>query len=413
MTVDLLLAAATLALLLCSAFFSGSETALFALSPQQRHQLAAGKDARSRSLVALLGELRTVLVTLLIGNTFVNILLAVLATRLCIRRFGPEQGPLVSVFAVSALLLIGGEILPKSLAVRAPEAYSLRVARPLGRLGRLLDRPTAGLRRLNRELLGLLDKLWPGDDLVMREDEMIALLSIGEEDGSFGARERRLVEGVFELGDVHVGEVMTPRVDLFMLPAELDAVEAATAMRKAGRSFAPIFRETPDRVVGYASVNALLAAEPGQSVDALGEEMLFCPESRRAGSLLLELLQLDAPLALVLDEYGATAGLVTLADLFAVLAGEIRESRDSESLRYTLPTPDILVASSRLPLWRANELLGLALESSEMETLGGYLIERLGEVPAPGDRLELDGLRWTLLSAQGPVLGSLRVERLR
>lgn len=413
MNLDLILLAATLGLLICSAFFSGSETALFALSPQQRHQLALRGDARARGVTDLLDRLRTVLVSLLIGNTFVNILIAVLATRLCIRRFGPEQGPLISGIGVTALLLLGGEILPKSIAVRSPESFSLRVATPLRRLVRLMDRPTLGLRRLNRALLVLLDRLWPGDDLVMREDEMLALISIGEEDGSIGARERRLVEGVFELGDARVADVMTPRVDLFMLPAEMDSVEAGAALRRAGRSFAPIFRETPDRIVGFAAANALLGAEAGQSVDDLGAEILFCPESRRAGSLLLELLEREVPLALVLDEYGATAGLVTLTDLFAVLAGEIRESRDSESLRYTMPTPDTLVASSRLPLSRARELLAVALESEAMETLGGYFMERLGEVPVPGEQHELDGLRWTLLSARGPVLGSLRVERLR
>lgn len=411
MIVDLLLGLVSLVLLLGSAFFSGSETALFALSAQQRHELEARKDRRARRVCVLLADLRSVLVTVLIGNTFVNIFLAVLMTRIFIRHLGPERGPLIGGFAVTGLLLVFGEILPKSLAVRSPRRHSLRVGRALLRVKALLAWPTAGLRRLNRFILEVMDRLLPGDDLEMQEDEMRALLSLGEEAGSFGARERRLVEGAFELGDVRVQDVMTPRVDLYMLDAETPAAEAAVSMRRAGRSFAPVYRQTPDRVLGLLSASALLRAEAQRPVGEICDVVEFCPESHRAGSLLLELLERDAPLAVALDEYGALAGLVTLADLFAVLAGEFQSGADTESLRYAMPDPNTLVASSRLPVARAEELLGARFAVESAETLGGYLMEQLGEVPEPGRPYRFDDFEWLVLTARGPALGTLRLER--
>lgn len=412
MIVDLILGGSTLILLALSAFFSGSETALFAVPASDRHALGLRGDARARKVSALLKELRTVLVTVLIGNTFVNILLAVLATRIFIRHLGAERGAVVSALSVTAILLLFGEILPKSLAVRSPLAFSLRVAGPLMRVKGLLARPTMLLQHMNRSVLGVLERLVPGDDLEIQGDEMVALMSLGEEHGSIGARERQLVEGVFELGDRRVEELMTQRVDLQLVESGQSAREAAHALRKAGRSYAPVYEDSPDSIVGLVSATALLLADPESPVGEICVPAEFCPESRMAGSLLRELLENDLPLVVVLDEYGALAGMATLEDLYEVLVGEILDSDDPESLRYYLPAEGTLVASSRLPLAKAAELLGQLFESGEMETLGGYLMERLGEVPQPGVPHDLDGLRWTVLSSVGPALGTLRIERL-
>ncbi len=412
MIVDLILGGSTVILLALSAFFSGSETALFAVPASERHLLGLRGDTRARGVSALLKDLRTVLVTVLIGNTFVNILLAVLATRVFIRHLGPERGAAVSAIAVTAILLVFGEILPKSLAVRSPLAFSLRVAGPLLRVKSLLARPTTLFQRLNRKVLGVLERLVPGDDLEIQGDEMVALMSLGEEHGSIDAREKQLVEGVFGLGDRSVQEVMTQRVDLLLLTSEQMAGEAAVELRKAGRSYAPVFEDRPDNIVGLISAPMLLRADPERPVGEICGEAEFCPESRKAGSLLRELLERELPLAVVLDEYGALAGMATLEDLYEVLVGEILDSEDRESLRYYQPAEGTLVASSRLPLDKATELLGHDFPSDAVETLGGYLMERLGEVPRRGEHYDLDGLRWTVLSAEGPSLGTLRLERL-
>lgn len=412
MTVNLLLAATCVLLLAASAFFSGSETALFALDPRQRHELSRSHDPAARRVTTLLRELNTVLVMLLVGNTVVNILLAVLSTRLILRTVGPEHGPLVSLVGVTGVLVIVGEIMPKSVAVNAPRRYSMRMSGPLLRARRVLSGPTRVFRRISRLFVEMLDRLVPGDRLEMQGDEMLGLLSLGEESGSFGARERQLAEGVFQLGDLAVEEVMTPRVDLFLLDGAMPVGEAAAVMRRTGHSLAPVTGETSDDVLGLVNALALLGeTDATRRVGELATPAEYCPETRKAGSLLMELLEKGAPLAVVLDEYGSLAGLATLEDLFEVIVGDIRDSHDSESLRYHLPTPDTLIASSRLPVERVHELLGVMLSPGSAETLGGHLMERLGEVPETGRPYTVDGLVWTVLSARGPALGTLRLER--
>ncbi|MCB1163859.1 CBS domain-containing protein, partial [bacterium] len=212
--------------------------------------------------------------------------------------------------------------------------------------------------------------------------------------------------------DLSVEDVMTPRVDLFLLDAATPAGEAAAAMRRTGHSLAPVTGETSDHVLGLVQALALLAEDdPARPVGELVTPAEYCPETQKAGSLLMELLEKGAPLAVVLDEYGALAGLATLEDLFEVVVGDIRDSHDSESLRYHMPTPNTLIASSRLPAERVKELLGVALSPGSAETLGGRLMEALGEVPEIGRPYALDGLVWTVLSARGPALGTLRLER--
>jgi len=411
MSLDFLIAGLCLGLLACSAFFSAAETALFALGVQQRHELAQRSDPAARLVTRLLHELSSVLITILIGNTLVNITLAGLASRLLLAHLDAESGPLLSLGAVTALLVVFGEILPKSLAVGAPQRLSLGLAGPLAWTERRLARPTALLRRASRAQLGMLDHLLPGDSLEIRGEEMLALLSLGEESGSFRSRERQLVEGVFQLGDLRVEALMTPRVDLFLLEATTSVEAAAAAMRRAGHSLAPVYRESSDHVVGVVSALALLAeSDLARSVGELAEPVEFCPESRKADSLLIELLAKDAMLAVVLDEYGALAGLVSVDDLFAVVVGRLRQQSKDE-LHFRLLDAGTLIASSRLPVARLPELLGLRLPPAEAETLGGYLMEKLGELPETGRAYAVEGLTWTVLSARGPALGTLRIQQ--
>lgn len=413
MNLELLIAGLCLGLLACSAFFSSSETALFALNAQQRHALAQRSDPAARRVTQLLRELSSVLITILIGNTLVNITLAALASRLIVAHLGADRGPLVSLGLVTALLVVFGEILPKSLALGAPLRLSLRLGGPLAWVERRFAGPTVLLRRLSRAHLGLLERLVPGDSLQIRGEEMLALLSLGEESGSFHTRERQLVEGVFQLGDLRVEALMRPRVDLFLLEAATSVEVAASAMRRAGHSLAPVYRHSSDDVVGVVSALALLAeSDLARPVGELAEPVEFCPESRKADSLLVELLAKDAGLAVVLDEYGALAGLISVDDLFAVVVGRLRQQSKDE-LHFRLLDPGTLIASSRLPISRLPELLGLQLPPAESETLGGYLMEKLGELPETGRAYQVAGLTWTVLSARGPALGTLRIQQFQ
>ncbi len=414
MIVDIALALFCLALLGVSAFLSGSETALFALDARQRHLLRKRQDIAARQTASLLGQLSDTLILILICNTFVNILLAILATRLFIRHLGPAQGAVIGGVTITALILLFGEILPKSSAVKQPLAFSLRIAWPLLKLGQWFDPLTRFFRRLSRGVLGIIERVLPGDNLDMHGDDMMALFSLAVEEGGIGGKERELVQGVFELGETQVREIMTPRVDLFLLEAHSTIVEALPQIRAADRAWVPLYGESPEQVTGLLEVSRLLGNETDER--ALSHWAIaprFCPESQRAGSLLQELSDEGASLAVALDEYGALGGLVTLEDLFEVLVGDIMGRRDFQSQRFYMPDEHTLIASSRIELERVEDLLQFEFDEEGIETLGGYLMKILGEVPEQGRSYRKDGFIWTVLGAKGPVLGTIKLERER
>jgi len=289
---------------------------------------------------------------------------------------------------------------------------SLRVSPLLFRVKAALAPLTRLLRRLSYGLIQSLDRVLPGDDLGFQREDMQALLILAGEEGSIGRKERELVRGAFELGNTPVTQVMTPRVQLFLLEAKLPAAAAARRLRASGYSLAPVYDDSPDHVLGLLNALDLLGHEQSEATaGTLARPAHFCPESQRAGSLLRELLDEEAGAAVVLDEYGSLAGLATLEDLYELLVGEILKQKELERDRFYLPDEATLIASSRMEIARIQELLGVKLASQTAETLGGYLMEALGELPEVGRPYLLGPLRWTVLSAEGPILGTLRLER--
>ncbi len=413
MTADIFLGLAILLLLGMSGFFSGSETALFALDHSQRHLMRKRQDRPARTVAYMLDRLQEVLASILVGNTLVNIVLAVLATRLFLRHLGLERGPLVSTLATTLVVLLFGEILPKSIAVQHPRNTSLRIAPRLLAAHRLLGPVAGALERLSLRFRNGLQRLFPGDRQGLQEEDLLALVQVAVEEGPLGEKEMEMVSGVFELGDTPVSETMTPRVDLFLLEDDLPIREVVKNVRAEGYSKIPLFRESPDRVVGILHAADLLGRENSEEpVSSLSRPVRFCPESQMAGPLLGEMLDENETLAVVLDEYGSLAGLAALEDLFEILVGNILNRRDYESQRFYMPDEDTLIASARMELDEASEILRMPLGSGENETLGGFLMEQLGEVPEEGSVCEIAGLRWTVMDAEGPALRTLKLERL-
>ena len=414
MIFDVAIGLLCLTLLGTSAFFSGSETALFALDARQRHLLRKRQDHAAQRTATLLGKLGDTLIVLLICNTFVNILLAILGTRLFIGHLGQARGAVIGGVAVTTMILLFGEILPKSRAVKRPLSTSLRISGLLLALCGWFNPLTRAFRGMNRAVLDTAQRLLPGDNLDMRGEDMLALLSLGVEEGGIGNKERELVRGVFELGQTQVGEVMTPRVELFLLRADTPVAAALPAILEAGYAWVPLYRESQEHVIGMLDVSRLLGHEAERR--PLGDFAVaprFCPESQRSGALLQELSDEGGELAVVLDEYGALAGLTTLEDLFELLVGDILGRRDFQSQRFYMPDEHTLVASSRIELERVEELLEISFDAKGVETLGGYLMKILGEVPEQGSVHRREGLVWTVIAADGPALKTIKLERKR
>jgi putative hemolysin len=397
-----------------SAIFSAAETALFSLRRGQLDRLRAHRSRGARSIVALLEHPARVLATVLVGNNTTNLVLSVAATGLFVDWFGEERGLVVATFGLTVLVLVFGEIAPKTVAVARPLAVALRLAPVLSVTEKVFLPATRGLDRLadatNRQFARRLRPREPA----FSEDEIKTLVTMGWEQGLVGVREKDFIHNVFELDDRRVGEILTPRQRVFAIPVDARVADVRTDVRRAGFARVPTWAGSPENLVGYVDSVDLLwehdTPDPRRVAD-LKRDLPFYPETKRVGEILSE-LRGTCEMAAVVDEHGDFAGIVTLEDAVEQVVGEIFDVHDLDRLRFTsLPGGEMLVLA-QMEIAVFNELLGAHLRDSHSETVGGFVINRLGRIPGAGETLEIQGLRFTVEHAAPNRVIQLRVRRL-
>ncbi len=401
------LAFALAGLLALSGFFSGSEIALFSLTPVRLRELAKGATPAERTVAHLMESPRRVLVTILLGNLVVNTLASALASAAVIRATGSAGlGVVVATVSMTLLLLVVGEVAPKTVAYRNAEAVSRFVARPLLWLGRVLAPVRWLFLRATDLVVG--EERRPDDRVDLAEAE--AMLRMAHAEGEVETHERDLVLGVLELGSSPVGDVMTPRLEIFALPGTLRAAEARDALREAGFSKAPLAGEGPDALDGFVTAVDLLRAPDGAELRSLARPAGWVPEVKPALELLEEFRTTGARLAFVVDEYGHLTGLVTLTDLLEEISGELIERADVPKVLYQRLEGNRVSVPGRMEIRFFNTQFGTELESEENETMAGLVLERLGRIPAAGETFVLDGLAVRVTRAEPHRIVSLEVK---
>ncbi|HEX6881787.1 MAG TPA: CNNM domain-containing protein [Planctomycetota bacterium] len=369
-------------LLSCSAFLSASEAALFGLTPLER------RTASSRTL-DLLQDPRPLLATLLLANLVVNTLYFAFASRIWPGLEG-WQGLLFGL-ALLVVLLVFGEILPKILALRGRRTLTRLVAPLLRWLVFLLaplTRPLlAVLERVHRWLAG-----WIRPEGGITSEVLARVLQRGAAEGALHEGEVDLLTGILELEDIRVREIMTPRVDSLFLDASgaerETVVQAALARRQA---WLPLIDGEPDRVLGLVRLREVLR-QPEQPLRGLARPMTFVPEVASALDLVRALRQAGAEEAVVVDEYGGTAGVVTLEDAFEQILGDLGRDGEARGAGVEPLGGDRFRVAGDLPIREWNEAFGLEVVPREFETVGGFVTALLGRIPRPGDRLRVGDL---------------------
>ena len=330
-----LLAGLALALLLTSGFFSGSEVALFGLRRVDREQLTKSGRAVDGLVMKMIGQPKRLVVSVLIGNELVNMTLAAIAAYLWLPAW-PEAAPwgvaALAVLASAAVVILFGEVVPKTLAIQQPITWARQVARPLAMFS-LLITPARwiihGVSELLARPLGGANRPRAAD---LSEEEFRKLVDAGSAQGQVDARERRLIHKVFEFGDKNVGQVMTPRDKVFALAYDLPMARLVKEVAARGFSRVPIYQRSLDNIRGILNAKDLVRATAGQlPVRALSEllaEPLYVPRTTPVARLFTTMKQRKVHLALVVSEYGKLLGLVTMDDLLALLFGDIHDERD-------------------------------------------------------------------------------------
>jgi len=390
---------ALVALITCSALLTGAEAAYFSLG-RARLVRMADRSASSSGPPVLIERPHDLLVTLLIGISLVNIAGAGLAAHLAHQLVGPTLGPVVEMLGMIVLVTTFGEVLPMTLAVKYPERFLAVVRRPVAWLGAILAPlrvVLGGLTSLTVQLIGRDRRGQPE----LSEDELRTLVDVGASEGVVEREEREMIHKVFELEDTLVRTVMVPRTDMFCLDVETPRGEILPALRENLHSRVPVYDGSLDVIVGILYTKDLLPyVATGLPVDFEPRAHLhppyFVPESKRADALLQEFQAKKLHMAIVVDEYGGTAGLVALEDLLEELVGEIADEYDEpERLLQRLDDSTFRV-SGKLPVEDLNVATGLHLPNESFDTVGGWVLDLFGRVPRKGERRKTPELTVTV-----------------
>ena len=383
-------------LLLFSAILSGAEAAYFSLGRTRLRELAEQQGEKPGPLTPLLEQPHELLVTLLVGITVVNIGASALAAAIAEQLFG-SHGLAIAIAAMVFLLTIFGEVLPMTLAVEYPLRFASWVSRPVIWLSTMLKPIRVGLGAFTAITIRLVGSERRRGQPEISEEELRTLVDVGAREGVVERSEREMIHKVFELEDTLVREVMVPRPDMFCLEVTTEPAQLLPLLREQLHSRVPIYEETIDQIVGVLYTKDLLPYLAGLPADFSLRPHLhppyFVPGSKRADALLREFQAKKLHLAVVVDEYGGTAGLVTLEDLLEELVGEIRDEYDEDERLIQRIAPRSFRVSGRLAIDELNTATGLQIPDDAFDTVGGWVLDLFGRVPHKGEKTESDGVR--------------------
>ncbi len=405
-------------LLVFSAFFSGSETALFSLTGQQRFSLTRGGGIIARSLSFLLTNERTLLVTLMLGNMVINVLYFVVSSALLLK-IDPGQFPVILVIATIAPLvfvIIFGEVLPKMVANISPTVWVKITIVPLYGVHRAVNPLAELLSRWVIKPLGRLIAPAP-KTTTLSEDELGALLKMSQSRGVIGSNEQELLHDVIKLGQIKVKDIMIPRVEIkaIDIDAGIDVFERKLGEGSLSKFIA--YEGSLDNVTGAIYTRQYLIAKRLRRLKdlrALIRNVRFIPEFQRVDQLLEEFRKTGTKLAIVVDEYGGTAGLITLKDVVERMVGDLDMdgSEDDEPEMVMKVSEHQWRVSGRLGIRDWNEAFGADELPTRISTVGGLVMSELDRIPAEGDVVHLANVRIEVETMEGGRVAWVKVSVL-
>jgi putative hemolysin len=399
-------------LIFISAFFSGSEAALFSLTRSRVSRLR-NRSAMGRRVANLLARPRRLLITILIGNLLVNVFSTSAATSVAIRMFG-DKGVGMTFLIMSALILIAGEIFPKVLAISRPRSFSLAVAFPLNVFQFLFTPVAWPLDRFSDTVIGFLKRRLGKATRQFSKEELITALDIGRKQGDLGKFEVDLFSNIIDFKETTVKEIMTPSINVFSLPIDMSLEGLFERVLASGYSRVPVYGETSDDIKGVLHIKDLSRVTEGDAdfeIETILMPPYFVPESSRIPSLLSELGTRRAHAAIVIDEHGSFVGIATVEDILEELVGEIRDSDEPRTATHTLLEDGRIVVVGTMEIEEFNEVFGVNITDQDHETIAGYVVGALGEIPHAGETHKIKNLKFHIISAQPNRIRKMRVEK--
>ncbi len=389
-------------LLLFSAFFSASETALMSLSKIRLRHMVDSETKGAERVSKLLKNPSKLLGAILVGNNISNIGASALATSLAIRKLGNSgSGVAIATAAMTILVLIFAEITPKSLAAQNSEKISLKVARPISLITFILNPIITVLIYITNTIIkifgGQIDKVKP----LITEEDLKTMVSVSHEEGVLEGEEKQMIYNVFEFGDSQAKDVMTPRTDMIVANINSTYQELINIFREEQFSRLPIYEETVDNIIGVLYIKDLIFFEDGKEEFSIEKHMrvpYFTYEFKSTVDLFADMRAKRVPIAILLDEYGGTSGIVTIEDLVEEIVGDIEDEYDDDTDKIEVIKEDEYIVDGDTKISMVNEMIGLNIESEDFDSIGGFVTGLHGRLPKTGETINYFDTKFTIQS---------------
>lgn len=401
-------------LLALSAFFSSAETSLTTVNKMRVRTLADAGDKRAITLTKVTEDPGKMLSTILVGNNIVNLSASSLMTTLALDLFGSKAVG-IATGILTLLILVFGEISPKTIATLDAERLALNYAKPIYFLMVVLTPVLFLVNHLSMAFLFLL-RIDPNKKRdAITEDELRTIVEVSHEEGVIETEEKKMINNVFDFGDSVAKDVMVPRIDMVFVNVDATYEELMRIFREERFTRIPVYEDTTDNVIGIINIKDLLLLEDGQefSIRSVLRQPLYTYEYKKTAELMVEMRKTSNNIIIVLDEYGATAGLITMEDLLEEIVGEIRDEYDDDEEDEVVEVAEgEYLINGAVKLDDINERLELKLESEDYDSIGGLVIGLLDHLPEEGETVEHENVRLTVEHVEKNRIDKVRLHIL-
>jgi putative hemolysin len=395
-----------------SAFFSSAEAAFISVPKLRIRYLVESGVKRARQLAKASEKPERILATVLLGNNLVNVAAATLGTIMAVVTFGPVRGPIIATIAVTALILVFGEVIPKTVAVHHAERLALFYINPLRIIEGGLYPFVLALGRIGLGFTRMLAQPEENKRLVS-EGEIRSAINVGEVEGVVEQNEAKMLHKIFEFTDRPVSKIMVPRTEIAWVEQGMKLSEFLGIHSQKPYSRYPVYKDNRDNVVGILSAKDVLMklADDSASEEAVIDDLVrpayFVPESKRLGELLTEMRDGGYHLVIVVDEFGGMAGMATLGQLAEEIVGDMRDELTGEPEDFVVTGDSTFQLDGGFRVEDANEELGLELPLDDYETIAGFILRHLGRIPKQGEQFKYKNLKFVITEMRG-----MKIERV-
>jgi putative hemolysin len=399
-----------------SAFFNSAETAFISLEKYRLQSMVDGKVKGASRVARLLEKPERVLSTILLGQNLVNTAAASLGTLIAISLWGEEGGVLWGTIILTVVLLVFAEATPKTIAVQQREKMTLRLGRPIEIVGWLFKPFVAVLGWVSDLLIRMLGGK-PLPTKLVRPEDIESMISVGHREGTVEKAEAKLLHNVFDFGDHPVREVIVPRPEVVCVPKGATLAEFLEVYAHNPMTRFPVYEENMDNVVGILSIKDVLMAlardgiTRDRPIDELIRPAYFSPETKRISDLFHEMRDKNYHMSVVVDEYGGTAGIVSLSRLTEEIVGPVGDELTAAEKEFESINENTFMIDGGMRVEEINIELGLELPEGDYETIAGFILHLLGRFPKPGQQLKYRNLRLEVTRMKGLKIEEVRITR--